>query len=256
LIDDAWDQAAEAQTGHDLRLLPLLMNMDRLPALHLPLGMSERGRPLVIDLQEPKSWNLLAIGSQGAGKSELLRSSLLSLALCHRRSQVQLLAIDLSGRELGVLEALPHALTDLGSERDFVDELLFWLLAELERRVLNGIRQPALILALDELQNWIALDPEINLGLLDDLLDQGPEAGVHCLLAAEVVEQDWFESLCQRSDLALLDGRGSARVQAAPGTFWVAGSRGCKRIRSARLSPADLDQALDMAQEGWRVGLH
>src|SRR3972149_2605851 len=108
----------------NLRLRPLLDLLGELPPLHLALGMGGDGRPLVIDIASPSSWHLLAAGEAASGRAELWRSALIALALGTAPLEARMLGIDLSGRQLALLEAVPHALCELASEPRFADELL------------------------------------------------------------------------------------------------------------------------------------
>src|SRR3990172_9278275 len=140
----------------NLRLLPLLDLLGELPPLHLALGMGVDGRPLVIDIASPSSWHLLATGEAGIGKSELLRSALIALALGTAPLEARILGIDLTGRELAPLEAVPHALCELACEPRFADELLDWAVAQLRERGASDRPQPHLVLWLDDLGSLAA----------------------------------------------------------------------------------------------------
>src|SRR3972149_3825812 len=118
----------------NLRLLPRLDLLGEWPPLHLALGMGVDGRPLVIDIASPSSWHLLAAGEAASGKSELLRSALIALALGTAPLEGRWLGLDLSGRQLALLEAVPHALCELACEPRFADELLDWAVAQLPER--------------------------------------------------------------------------------------------------------------------------
>ena len=74
-----------------LDLLPLLPD---LPPVTAVLGLAEDGRPILLDFDNPDVTHVLAAGMTGAGKTMLLRTMALSLALKNRQSQLQLLVID------------------------------------------------------------------------------------------------------------------------------------------------------------------
>ncbi|MFD1212675.1 FtsK/SpoIIIE domain-containing protein [Arthrobacter sp. GCM10027362] len=80
--------------------------------------------------------HLLVAGTTGSGKSELLRSLVLGLAVNYSPLQVNFLLVDFKGGAgLGPLAELPHAagmLTDLSVEN--VSRALRWLRAEVRRR--------------------------------------------------------------------------------------------------------------------------
>ena len=90
----------KSEPESQLRLLPLMHAMGQLKPLTAVLGMATAGYPLTLSLVDPTSQHLLVEGPTGSGKSELLRTLLISLALTSRPSQLQVLAIDPSGRPL------------------------------------------------------------------------------------------------------------------------------------------------------------
>lgn len=103
----------------------------RVPAV---IGSSRRG-PLVLDLVADGP-HLLVAGTTGSGKSEFLRSMVLSLCLNHSPADLNFLFIDFKGGSgLGLLTGLPHVtsmLTDLSPAS--VSRALVSLRAEVKRR--------------------------------------------------------------------------------------------------------------------------
>lgn len=104
------------------------------PGLTAAIGSSAEGVQL-LDLVSDGP-HLVIAGTTGSGKSELLRTLILSVALHHSPAEVNFLLIDFKGGAgLRPLAALPHAvglLTDLSSAS--VARALVSLLAELRRR--------------------------------------------------------------------------------------------------------------------------
>ena len=136
--------------GQALRLLPLMHALHDVSALNAVVGMQISGKPLILDMNKPSTWHLFAMGKSGCGKSELMRTILASLCLTSRRSQLSALGIDIGGQELGLIEALPHMLTDLATDRDFAKELILWLAQEVQRRLQIGVSKPHLFLFVDD----------------------------------------------------------------------------------------------------------
>ncbi len=242
---------------HDrsMRLLPLMGALDRLEPLTAVVGMSDHGRPLLLDLKLQECWHLWIEGPEGCGKSELLRTLLVSLALGSRASQLKLLGIDVGGNELGIIEALPHALTRLASNARRAFEMIRWLENEVERRLRRGILQPAIILAVDDMA-WMDLRPSSELaGSFRRLLTQAYRAGVHVLAASRSVRNPHIRRT--------LISNGRTRVASmtqgdeASGTFEFRGARGKRRrARIAWLSAADLQIAVARAQARASLGAH
>ena len=107
-----------------VRLLPLLRQLPPVPAFTACLGLADNGRPLLIRLSSPDVAHILVAGATGSGKTELLRSIVVSLAVRHRQSQLQLALIDPKRRGFGPLAHLPHLVAPVASGPDETLELL------------------------------------------------------------------------------------------------------------------------------------
>lgn len=110
--------------------------------LRIPLGMTSEGDPFYLDLKESAEGGSgphgLCIGATGSGKSELLRTLVLSLVASHSPEQLNLVLVDFKGGAtfLG-MERLPHVaavITNLDDEADLVDRMEDALQGELTRR--------------------------------------------------------------------------------------------------------------------------
>jgi hypothetical protein len=172
----------EAPGQTDLRLLPQMVAMGNLPPLTAILGMSESGQPLTYSPTQAGFDRLIVTGEEGSGKSELLRTLLVSLTLTSRPSQIQIMGIDLSGRELTFLEGLPHALTDVACAAEYASELIDWLEVEMERRLRSGGEQPALLLVVD---GFDELPGQLRrrVGRIMRRLAQTPPPGLHVVIS-------------------------------------------------------------------------
>ncbi len=228
------------------RLLPLISALHKLEPLTAIVGMSDHGRPLLLDLKQRDSWHLWIEGSARSGKSELLRTLVVSLSLGSRNSQLNLLGIDVGGNELGIIEALPHALARLATNARRALEMIHWLESEVERRLRRGILQPAIVLAIDDLA-WMDLRPSSGLaGSFRRLLSQADRAGVHVMAASRLVRTPHIRR-------TLMTNVRTKVVSAAHGgedigLFEFQGARGRRRqVRIAWLSAADLQIAVARA---------
>lgn len=166
-----------------LPLLELERAVGELPALSAMLGITSRGVPLIVDLVRPETGHILVFGPEGVGKSTLLRTAMASICLHTSPSQVGLFAIDLSGVQLSLFEAIPHRLAPLACEVDDACQLLTWLEGEVEDRLERGIHSPALVLTIDDL-DWVSDPDQVqSLHSLRAILRIGVAAGLHVLAA-------------------------------------------------------------------------
>lgn len=160
--------------------------------LATPIGLDAGGGVVNVDLSRDGPHALIA-GTTGAGKSELLRSLLVSAALHHPPDRLHLLLIDYKGgAAFGPLERLPHV---VGSVTDLSGGLarrgLVALRAEVRRREqqVADLRTdrwtgPSLWVVVDELATLIAEQPDFVDGLVD-VAQRGRSLGIHLVLATQ-----------------------------------------------------------------------
>lgn len=160
--------------------------------LAAPIGVAQGGGVVNVDLVADGPHALVA-GTTGAGKSELLRSWLLSAALHHPPDRLHLLLVDYKGgAAFGPLGVLPHT---VGTITDLTEQLarraLVSLRAEVRRREeliaeCGGDRWDGarLVVVVDEFATLAAELPDFVDGLVD-LAQRGRSLGIHLVLATQ-----------------------------------------------------------------------
>ncbi|MDQ1292909.1 MAG: segregation ATPase FtsK/SpoIIIE, family [Actinomycetota bacterium] len=185
--------------------------------LRVPIGMSASGIPVELDIKESAQGGMgphgMLIGATGSGKSELLRTLVLALAVTHSSETLNFVLVDFKGGAtfLG-LEDLPHvsaAITNLADELPLVDRMQEALQGELLRRQellrrtghsclrdyekarAEGVpleALPTLFVVVDEFSELLATKREfIDLFVMIGRL--GRSLGVHLLLASQRVDE-------------------------------------------------------------------
>ncbi|MFZ3474351.1 type VII secretion protein EccCa [Streptomyces sp. 4.24] len=110
--------------------------------LRVPVGVGADGTPVALDIKESAQGGMgphgMLIGATGSGKSELLRTMVLALALTHSSEILNFVLVDFKGGAtfLG-LDELPHTsavITNLADEAALVDRMRDALHGELMRR--------------------------------------------------------------------------------------------------------------------------
>ncbi len=192
--------------------------------LRVPIGLDAGGQPVELDIKESAQGGMgphgLIIGATGSGKSELLRTLVLGLALTHSPEILNFVLVDFKGGAtfLG-LERLNHVsavITNLEEELPLVDrmrdalhgevvrrqELLraagnYASLRDYERDRERGARLaplPTLFIVLDEFSELLAAKPEF-IDLFVMIGRVGRSLGVHLLLASQRLEEGRLRGL-------------------------------------------------------------
>jgi S-DNA-T family DNA segregation ATPase FtsK/SpoIIIE len=110
--------------------------------LRIPLGATRSGDPVMLDLKQAADGGMgphgLVAGATGAGKSELLRTIVLGLALHHGPDQVNFLLVDSKkGATFAPLAGLPHLaghVCDVDQDLYLLERLQDILAGEIDRR--------------------------------------------------------------------------------------------------------------------------
>lgn len=192
--------------------------------LRVPIGITPNGQPLELDIKEAAEGGMgphgLCIGATGSGKSEFLRTLVLSLVTSHSPEALNLVLVDFKGGAtfLG-FEGLAHVaaiITNLEDELTLVDRMRDALAGEMNRRQellrsagnfskvseyeharANGADLeplPALFVIVDEFSELLAQKPDfaelfVMIGRL------GRSLHMHLLLASQRLEEGKLRGL-------------------------------------------------------------
>lgn len=193
--------------------------------LAIPIGSAPDGTPLVLDLKESARGGMgphgLLVGATGSGKSELLRTLVVGLALSHSPELVSLVLVDFKGgATFAGLADLPHVsgmITNLEDQLHLVDRMREALEGELGRRQqllsdsgnLDSAQEyrrlraqsrpdlvplPDLVVIVDEFSELIVARPDfvdtfVAIGRL------GRSLGIHLLLASQRIDDGKLRGL-------------------------------------------------------------
>ncbi|GEM32061.1 putative FtsK/SpoIIIE family protein [Nocardia neocaledoniensis NBRC 108232] len=227
--------------------------------LRVPFGVGADGNPVELDIKEAAENGMgphgLCIGATGSGKSEFLRTLVLSLLATHSPDQLNLVLVDFKGGAtfLG-LDGVPHVaavITNLEEEADLVDRMKDALAGEMNRRQ-EVLRQagnfanvseyekaraagadldplPALFVVLDEFSELLTQHPDfaelfVMIGRL------GRSLHVHLLLASQRLEEGKLKGLeshlSYRIGLKTFSANESRQVLGVPDAYNLPNSPG------------------------------
>ncbi|GAB3586206.1 type VII secretion protein EccC [Amycolatopsis endophytica] len=192
--------------------------------LRIRFGIGTDGSPVELDLKESAQDGMgphgLLIGATGSGKSELLRTLVLALAVAHPPSSLNFALVDFKGgATFATLDKLPHTsavITNLADELHLVDrmtdaingellrrqELLraagnFTSLREYERARATGAplpEVPTLLVICDEFSELLSAKPDF-IDMFVQVGRVGRSLGVHLLLASQRLEEGRLRGL-------------------------------------------------------------
>lgn len=192
--------------------------------LRVPIGLGPSSETVEVDLKEAAQGGMgphgLVVGATGSGKSELLRTLVVALAITHPPEQLNLVLIDFKGgATFAGLGRLPHTaatITNLEDDLALVDRMQDALSGEMNRRqeVLRdagnfvSVREyeraraqgaplkplPSLLVICDEFSEMLVQKPDfaelfVAIGRL------GRSLGIHLLLASQRLEEGRLRGL-------------------------------------------------------------
>jgi ESX secretion system protein EccC len=216
------ETAGTIDLAADVRLNELLEESSG--ALCAPIGLSEEGDRLVLDLKQAAEGGMgphgLIVGATGSGKSELLRTIVTSLAASHRPEELCFVFVDFKGgAAFAELAHLPHSagmITNLQHDLSLIDRMHAALFGEQQRRqaILRAAGNlddvaayralqatdprleplPHLLVIVDEFGELLSNRPEF-IDLFLAIGRVGRSLGIHLLLSSQRLEEGRLRGL-------------------------------------------------------------
>ncbi|MET0590291.1 MAG: type VII secretion protein EccCa [Naasia sp.] len=185
--------------------------------LRVPLGLDDFGAPVLLDLKESAQLGMgphgICIGATGSGKSELLRTLVLGLALSHSPEDLSMVLVDYKGgAAFAPFRALPHVagiIDNLADDAQLTERARVSIQGEVVRRQemlrdadsspsITHYRElrrerpelppmPHLLLVIDEFGELLTAEPEF-VDLLLTIGRIGRSIGIHLLLSSQRIE--------------------------------------------------------------------
>ncbi|MFD5494287.1 type VII secretion protein EccCa [Streptomyces sp. NPDC127091] len=186
--------------------------------LRVPIGLTDRHEPVLLDLKESSQLGMgphgLCVGATGSGKSELLRTLVLALVATHSPEDLALVLVDYKGgATFAPFADLPHTagtITNLENRAGLVERVHTSLAGEVKRRqqvlkdagnvadighyaVLRATERPDLeplphlFVVIDEFGELLTAKPDF-IDLFLSIGRIGRSIGVHLLLSSQRIE--------------------------------------------------------------------
>ncbi len=180
------------EDGQVVRLLNLCKRLKEVPKQTAILGMDERGIPLLLRLPSPEVAHVLVAGTTGSGKTALVRSMALSLAMHNRLGEVQMVFIDPKGNGFDPFTSfdktgggLPHLLRPAVQEVHQAIFLLGEMVEEMVRRDRENISEPRVVIFIDEVADLMDQGGKAMDRLMTRLTQRGRSAGLHIIACTQ-----------------------------------------------------------------------
>ncbi|MFC9890052.1 type VII secretion protein EccCa [Streptomyces pilosus] len=192
--------------------------------LRVPIGVGEDGRPVMLDLKEAAQEGMgphgLCVGATGSGKSELLRTLVLGLAVTHSSETLNFVLADFKGgATFAGMSRMPHVaavITNLADDLTLVDRMGDAIRGELQRRqellraagnyanihdyekarAAGAPLEPlaSLVIVIDEFSELLTAKPDF-IDMFIQIGRIGRSLGVHLLLASQRLEEGRLRGL-------------------------------------------------------------
>ncbi|MBM7056107.1 MULTISPECIES: type VII secretion protein EccCa [Streptomyces] len=192
--------------------------------LRVPIGVGEGGAPVMLDLKEAAQEGMgphgLCVGATGSGKSELLRTLVLGLAVTHSSETLNFVLADFKGgATFAGMSQMPHVaavITNLADDLTLVDRMGDAIRGELQRRqellrsagnyanihdyekarAAGAALEPlaSLVLVIDEFSELLTAKPDF-IDMFIQIGRIGRSLGVHLLLASQRLEEGKLRGL-------------------------------------------------------------
>lgn len=268
-MGEEWEvEVANPETA-PVALLDLLESLPDLPPGVAALGLSEDTRPVLLNLFSEDTAHVLIMGGPQAGKTALLRTFALSLALTNKQSQIQLvlieptlsnIAIEQPSSSLAPLAYLPHVLSATITEQEDIIESLEFLIGEMTYRRKQSVALPRIIVFVDRLADLLEMGDKRIKDNLTQLLHTGARAGIHIVASTRRPEAHVIHDLLKTTAPVRIVGQvanetlaqsatGQADSQAeallGQGDFLAVTGEATVRFQSAYIGDYDLHLCLD-----------
>jgi S-DNA-T family DNA segregation ATPase FtsK/SpoIIIE len=236
-----------------------------LPLYTAALGLCDDGAPLLMRLSSPDVAHVLIAGCTGSGKTVLCQTMILSLAMAHRRSQLQLVLVDPKRRAFASFASLPHLLrpiiSDVAEAVDALGEIVQLMdMRGQEGRETRGQEvTPRIVVVLDELADLMQVGGQALAEPLTRLVQRGREAGIHIIACTQKPSSQVVGTLIRANFPARLVGKvvspEDARVAAGiggtgaekltgRGDFIAVAAGQVLRFQAAYVSAAEMEQVV------------
>ena len=151
--------------------------------------------PLVLRLPSPEVAHVLVAGTTGAGKTELTRTMIVSLAVGAGPEALRLVLVDPKNRAYHGFADFPHLLCPVVVEPADAEAVLLWLVSLMEDRDRRRECLPLVVVFVDELVDLVMAAGSGFERAMVRLVQRGREAGIHVVACTQRPSVDAVKGL-------------------------------------------------------------
>lgn len=210
-----------------VRLLPLYNQLisepDRppIPPITAVLGLAEDGAPLLIRLSSPDVAHVLVAGTTGSGKTVLLQTMILSLAMTNSPDDLAFVLVDPKAHAFRAFDSLPHLARPIVVEHGDISAALDDLVAAMEQRnATPSSAFPTIVVVIDELADLLMVGGKPVQHALTRLAQRGRGVGIHVIAATQKPTAEAIGPLVKANFPVRLVGRVTSIEDARTATGW------------------------------------
>jgi len=216
-----------------VRLLPifdqLTTQQGTIPPVTAILGLAEDGAPLLLRLPSPNVAHVLVAGTTGSGKTVLVQTIALSLAMTNPSTDLRMVHIDGGRSAFTAFEGLRHLAMPVVTDNQQVPAILTSLVHELDRRTADNLTTPTIVVIVDELADLLMVGGQAATWALTRLTQRGRGAGIHIVAATQKPTAAVLGPLVKANFPVRLVGRVTSIEDARTATGW--GGTGAERLQ-------------------------
>ncbi|MCB0154686.1 MAG: DUF87 domain-containing protein [Anaerolineae bacterium] len=160
------------------------------------VGLAEQRRPVSFELDPPHA---LIAGTTGSGKSETVKSVLLSLMGSYSPAELSLILVD-PNHDYSDFDNAAYLAQPIAHDADSIRQALTFANRELVNRLESNNRAgKLLVVAIDEAESDPALGDTVNLEFARNIAKQGRKYRVHLLIASQKPTQKTLAGLVDQT---------------------------------------------------------
>jgi len=193
------------------------------------LGLGDNKVPILANLLSPDVAHVLIAGTTGSGKSSLVRTMIISMAMWSTTAELAMVLIDPKGSEFNDLASLPHLAMDIITDPKQAAQALDMLATTMDSG--NDRAETTVVIVIDEVADLLMTAGRKATHALTRLTQRGRSAGLHIIAATQKPTAEALGSLIKANFPLRLVGRVTSPEEAKTASGYA--GTGAERLQGA-----------------------